>query len=466
MALYHITNDSSEYQTISNQNSPNEDVTLDPGESGFVTPAMWDALSPLQQGNFTLVEVVDNDGASAADMQTLINAVNDVKTAVDNVDISVDSVNLNADAINLSTDTLETKVQATNDKLDGEFAVLQSLDSKDYATETTLAGNGAKADTTNSKLDILNTTESSALSELVGIHTDTQSLDGKDFATESTLSLLESKDFATENTLNLINGKDFSTSAKQDAAKTVLDAIKADLDTLNGLVSTAAKQDLAKAVLDGISTSVDGVEALLTSLDGKDYATQTTLAAVLAALGTIDGHVDGLEGFTDGLEGALATLNGKDFATQTTLASVLSSLNTLVAAAATETTLALVESDLGTLLTTVATETTLAALQPALLAALADLLSAGADNAVTSEVPADTSDTELLPANPNRKGATFYNDSGAILYIKLGVGASNASFMRPIAPTGFYELLTPTYRGAIHGAWSAVDGEVRITEMS
>jgi hypothetical protein len=99
------------------------------------------------------------------------------------------------------------------------------------------------------------------------------------------------------------------------------------------------------------------IETLLESLDGKDFATQTTLSQILAKIiaapateakqDTIIGHVDGVEsalasilakiiaapateakqdtliGHVDGIEGALTTLNGKDFATQTTLATLL-----------------------------------------------------------------------------------------------------------------------------------------------
>jgi hypothetical protein len=99
------------------------------------------------------------------------------------------------------------------------------------------------------------------------------------------------------------------------------------------------------------------IESLLNDIKSKDFATQTTLAAILAKLiaapateakqDTLIGHVDGVEsalasiqakliaapateakqdtiiGHVDGIEGALTTLNGKDFATQTTLATLL-----------------------------------------------------------------------------------------------------------------------------------------------
>lgn len=91
----------------------------------------------------------------------------------------------------------------------------------------------------------------------------------------------------------------------------------------------SAKLRTVTAQLNTLVGHVDGIETLLTAVDGhvdglegKDFATQTTLAAILAA-------VDGLEGFTDGLESAFSTLNGKDFATQTTLAAILAAVDGL-----------------------------------------------------------------------------------------------------------------------------------------
>lgn len=67
--------------------------------------------------------------------------------------------------------------------------------------------------------------------------------------------------------------------------------------TLTG-AATEAKQDVMITALADINTELDAQTVLLTSLDGKDYATQTTLAS----------------------------LEGKDFATQTTLAALLTEL--------------------------------------------------------------------------------------------------------------------------------------------
>lgn len=83
--------------------------------------------------------------------------------------------------------------------------------------------------------------------------------------------------------------------------------------------ATEEKQDLIKSVLDTIYTCCQAIDAntdeieskldslitLVTSLDGKDFATETTLAAILVDTGSIISQ--------------LITLNGVDFATETTL---------------------------------------------------------------------------------------------------------------------------------------------------
>lgn len=87
--------------------------------------------------------------------------------------------------------------------------------------------------------------------------------------------------------------------------------------------------------------------------------------------------------------------------------------------------------------------------------------------ATLTSVNGAASSTQLLAANTSRKGAYFYNDSTAILYLAFAGTASTTAYTLQIASQGFYEMPpTPVYTGAIFGIWSAAAGAVRITELS
>lgn len=52
--------------------------------------------------------------------------------------------------------------------------------------------------------------------------------------------------------------------------------------------ATEAKQDTMITALDDINTELDGQSTLLTSIDGKDFATQTTLSALNTKVTAVD----------------------------------------------------------------------------------------------------------------------------------------------------------------------------------
>lgn len=141
------------------------------------------------------------------------------------------------------------------------------------------------------------------------------------------------------------------------------DELEAKLDSVDtSLGDVDLNTDEVEAKLDTLSTQTDELETLLTSLDGKDFATETTLDTLLTEanfdtkLGEVQStpttdtvlgrlkditdnvqsvinNTDSLEANTDGLEskldtletsltsieGKLDTLNSTDFATETTL---------------------------------------------------------------------------------------------------------------------------------------------------
>lgn len=90
-----------------------------------------------------------------------------------------------------------------------------------------------------------------------------------------------------------------------------------------------------------------------------------------------------------------------------------------------------------------------------------------ADNAAVSAVTdLDTVQT-LMAANEDRKGFSIFNDSAAILYVKLGASASLTDFSFRIVPQGYYETSILNYTGIVTGIWASnQSGSARITEYT
>jgi hypothetical protein len=92
---------------------------------------------------------------------------------------------------------------------------------------------------------------------------------------------------------------------------------------------------------------------------------------------------------------------------------------------------------------------------------------AAAATATCTNVNGNASSVSLLASNSSRKGAMFFNDSTAVLYLKFGTTASTTSYTVQIPSNGYYEMPGPKiYSGAIDGIWSAANGAVRITELT
>jgi len=188
-------------------------------------------------------------------------------------------------------------------------ATLASIDSKDFATQTTLA---ALLTELQLKADLTETQPVSATT--LPLPTGA--------ATEATLASINGKDFATQTTLASIDAKDFAT-------QTTLAALLVELQGKADLIETQPVSAASLPLPTGAAT-----EATLASIDAKDFATQTTLAALLTEL---QGKADLTETQPvsaaslplptgAATEATLSTLTGKDFATQTTLAALLTEL--------------------------------------------------------------------------------------------------------------------------------------------
>lgn len=84
---------------------------------------------------------------------------------------------------------------------------------------------------------------------------------------------------------------------------------------------------------------------------------------------------------------------------------------------------------------------------------------------VTSSVAGSATNVVLLAANSTRLGATIYNDSNTLLYVKLGAAATTIDFTIKMFPLGYYEV-PYGYTGEIDGIWSSANGHARIDELT
>ena len=90
----------------------------------------------------------------------------------------------------------------------------------------------------------------------------------------------------------------------------------------------------------------------------------------------------------------------------------------------------------------------------------------GATPALTN-VASSATTVALLASNAGRKGMAVYNDSTAILYLKLGATASATSFTVAMAANSYYEMPEAwVYTGTIDGIWASATGSARLTELT
>lgn len=94
-----------------------------------------------------------------------------------------------------------------------------------------------------------------------------------------------------------------------------------------------------------------------------------------------------------------------------------------------------------------------------------DVVTSGATVATT--VASSATQTTILAANPNRKGASIYNNSTANLLVDLipATGSVDAATFGLKIPSQSYYELPFGYTGAIMGLWDAVNGSALVREF-
>lgn len=83
----------------------------------------------------------------------------------------------------------------------------------------------------------------------------------------------------------------------------------------------------------------------------------------------------------------------------------------------------------------------------------------------TSQVSSSATVVTILASNVNRLGATIYNDSKKVMYMKLGATATATDHTTQLTQGAYYEVPF-NYTGIITGLWTAVDGAARVTELT
>jgi hypothetical protein len=85
-----------------------------------------------------------------------------------------------------------------------------------------------------------------------------------------------------------------------------------------------------------------------------------------------------------------------------------------------------------------------------------------------TSVTSAASSTQLLASNSSRLGATFYNESTAVLYLALAGSASVTAYTVQVPAGGYYELPNDGcgYTGSVFGIWAAANGACRVTELT
>lgn len=243
-----------------------------------------------------------------------------------------------------------------------------------------------------------------------------------------------------------------ATEAKQDTGNTSLASI---LAKLIAAPATEVKQD----------TQITAEQAILAKLSA-DPATQTTLAAILAKIiaapateakqDTGNTSVASIDTKTPALGQALA-------AASVPVVLTASQLTTLTPPAA---------------ITGFATSAKQAALGTAGSASSDVITVQGATTGTPlptketrsatptqSSVASSATNVTVLALNANRLGATVYNDSTQILYLKLGATASTTSHTIQMAAGSYYEVPF-AYTGIIDGLWASANGNARVTEVA
>lgn len=313
-------------------------------------------------------------------------------------------------------------------------SILSALGPKVAASDLSELATTAKQDTQSGKLDAL-------LTELG------QKLEPAHLAALATAARQD----AELAVLNDILGLPFASTADMAELSTKLQQV------IDNTADIALDADHLSIEADAINLNTDGVEGRLDTLNLKDFATQTTLAAVLAKI-----SADPATQTTLAAVLAKLTSDPSTGAKQDTQATKLDTLHTDLGSVATQTTAAAI---LAKLSADPATQTTLEAIR-VLLAAALTVKQSPASAVAGSNVPAAASSTLLMASNAARRGLLVDNNSPATLYLKYGTAPTATDYTVRIPSLGQWAMPDPVYTGQVRGIWTSASGFAMLSELT
>jgi len=286
-----------------------------------------------------------------------------------------------------------------------------------------------------------------------------------------------------------VNTSGLATAANQVTGNT-------SLASIDDKVSTAAKQDTG-------NTSLSSIDTKFTTLNAKDFATQTTLAALNtkvtavntgavvisssalptgaateATLASIDGKITAVNtgaviisssALPSGAatEATLSSLNGKVTAVNTGAVTISSALPTGTNNIGDVDVLTLPSLPTGSNVIGAVTQSGTWTVQPGNTANTTAWLVTEDKSATATlaNVASSASSVTLQASNTARKGWMIHNDSSAVLYVKFGTTASTSSYTVKLIADAYYEMPQGhIYTGIIDGIWASATGAARVTE--
>lgn len=83
----------------------------------------------------------------------------------------------------------------------------------------------------------------------------------------------------------------------------------------------------------------------------------------------------------------------------------------------------------------------------------------------SGSLTASVTSQTLIPANPDRKTFTIFNDSTSICFVRFGDGVNSANFMFKLAASDYYESIKPPFPGNVSIVWVSATGSAKWTEI-